>query len=175
MKLIFAKRPGRLKMSKAVVVMITLALAASAQLGCSSQSASQSKKDSIVMKNKELVSLFFQRFSNGEIDQAFSLVSDDVSWWVPGELPFSGTKTKGEYMQVVGSIQKGFPSGLQLDATSMIAEGNQVAVEVASNGKHVNGKTYANKYHFLITIEEGKIVKVKEYMDTIHLFQLIQP
>ena len=84
MKLIFAKRPGRFKESKAVVVMITLALAASAQLGCSSQSASQSKKDSIVMENKELVSLFFQRFSNGEIDQAFSLVSDDVSWWVPG-------------------------------------------------------------------------------------------
>jgi hypothetical protein len=39
------------------------------------------------------------------IDPAFALVSDDVSWWVPGDLPFSGTKTKEQYMQVVGSIQ----------------------------------------------------------------------
>ncbi len=57
----------------------------------------------------------------------------------------------------------------------MIAEGNQVAVEVESYGEHANGKTYNNKYHFLITIESGKITEVKEYMDTLHLYQLIQP
>jgi hypothetical protein len=56
----------------------------------------------------------------------------------------------------------------------MIAEGNQVAVEVASFEKHVNGKTYTNKFHFLITIEEGKMVDVQEYMAP-HLFQFIQP
>jgi ketosteroid isomerase-like protein len=96
------------------------------------------------MRNKELVSTFFEHFSAGEIDPAFALVSDDVSWWAPGDLPFSGTKTKEEYLQVVGSIQKGFPDCLELQATGMIAEGNQVVVEVASFGKHVNGKTYTN-------------------------------
>jgi ketosteroid isomerase-like protein len=144
-------------------------------VGCDSNGGSPSGDHSQVMRNKELVSTFFEHFSAGEIDPAFALVSDDVSWWVPGDLPFSGTKTKEEYMQVVGSIQKGFPDGLELQATGMIAEGNQVAVEVASFGKHVNGKTHTNKYHFLITIEDGKIVDVKEYMDTLHLFQLIQP
>jgi hypothetical protein len=34
-------------------------------------------------------------------------MSDDVKWWVPGDLPFSGTKTKAEYLQIVGSIQRG--------------------------------------------------------------------
>ena len=127
------------------------------------------------MENKEIVATFFELFSSGDIDQAFALVSDDVSWWVPGDLPFSGTKTKTEYLQVVGSIQQGFPSGLKLEVTSMIAEGNQVAAEVASHGEHANGRTYANRYHFLITIEDGLMVEVREYMDTLHLLRLIEP
>ena len=44
-------------------------------------------------------------FSDGEIDQAFSLVNDDVSWWVPGDLPFSGTKTKAECMDTLHLFQ----------------------------------------------------------------------
>jgi ketosteroid isomerase-like protein len=54
------------------------------------------------MSNKEIVTRFFEHFSNGEIDQAFAMVSDDAKWWVPGDLPFSSTKSKLEYLQVVG-------------------------------------------------------------------------
>jgi len=126
------------------------------------------------MKNKEIVSTFFSHFSDGEIDQAFALVSDDVDWWVPGNLPFSGTKSKTEYMYVVDRIKAGFPEGLSFTVGCMIAEGDMVAAEVASNGIHVNGKEYANKYHFLITMENGLMTVVKEYMDTLHLYQLMQ-
>jgi ketosteroid isomerase-like protein len=130
---------------------------------------------SVETTNKELVSRFFEQFSNGDIDGAFAMVSDDVSWWVPGDLPFSGTKTKAEYLGVVAGIQSGVPEGRKLDAVSMIAEGDKVAVEVESLGQHVNGRTYTNKYHFLITVQDGQMVEVKEYMDTLHLYQLIQP
>jgi len=127
------------------------------------------------MTPKETVSTFFTHFSAGEIDTAFELVADNATWWVPGDLPFSGTKSKSEYLQVVAAIQSGFPDGLSLVVTSIIAEDSTVAAEVASNGLHANGKTYSNKYHFLITVEGGKMVTIKEYMDTLHLFQLIQP
>ena len=143
--------------------------------GCAALTGSGAFRDEVGESNKQVVSNFFELFSNGEIDQAFALVSDDVSWWVAGDLPFSGTKTKTEYLQVVGSIQKGFPGGLELRVTSMIAEGEKVAAEVESHGEHANGRTYANKYHFLITVRDGQFVEVKEYLDTLHLFQLIQP
>jgi ketosteroid isomerase-like protein len=125
------------------------------------------------MTNKELVQTFFDNFSDGNIGDAFAHLADDANWWVAGSLPFSGNKTKEEYLQVVASIQTGFPDGLSLRITSMIAEGNKVAAEVESDGQHANGKRYQNEYHFLITIEDGKMVEVKEYMDTLHLFQLI--
>ncbi len=142
---------------------------------CAMEDTSLQIMETKQMHNKEIATRFFDQFSKGNIDTAFALVSDDAVWWVPGDLPFSGTKTKAQYLQVVGSIQSGFPNGLKLDATSMIAEGDKVAVEVSSYGEHVNGKTYTNKYHFLMTIKDGQITKVKEYMDTLHLFQLIQP
>ncbi len=156
-------------------VIIAIFFATLLMVGCADRGASPQIKENITVQNKKLVSDFFSHFSNGNIDEAFALVSENASWWVPGDLPFSGTKTKAEYLQVVGAIQSGFPNGLKLEVTSMIAEGNKIAVEVASHGDHANGKTYANQYHFLITIENGEMVAVKEYMDTLHLFQLIQP
>lgn len=143
--------------------------------GCATQMASSGDNDRLELQNKEIVSDSFERFSEGATDTAFEMVSDDVAWWVAGDLPFSGTKTKTEYLQVVAAIQKGFPDGLQLNPTSMIAEGHKVAVEVASYGEHVSGKTYTNRYHFLITIKDHKLVDVKEYMDTLHLYQLLAP
>ena len=123
--------------------------------------------------NRELVETFFERITRGDIDQAFTVVDDDVEWWVPGTLPFSGTKDKAGYMKVVGAIRSGFPTGFALLVVGMVAEGDKVAAEVESEGTHVNGKPYRNKYHFLITLQDGRFVAVKEYMDTLHLQQLI--
>ena len=163
-----------MKPTKLIATTSVLALVILSQLGCAAMSASQRSRD-LAIQNKEVVSDFFELFSAGEMAAAFALVSDDVRWWVPGDLPFSGTKTKAEYLLVVGNIQRGFPNGLQLRAVSMIAEGDKVAAEVESDGLHANGRSYANKYHFLITIQDGLMIEVREYMDTLHLFQLIQP
>jgi len=149
-------------------------------LGCMPTNLSKTKSelggDRVSLEsNKEIVDLFFKRVTAGKIDAAFELVDDNVSWWVPGNLPFSGTKSKTEYLVVVNQITKGFPTGFELMATSMIAEADKVAAEVVSNGTHVNGKKYNNHYHFLIQVRDGKMINVKEYMDTLHLYQLIAP
>lgn len=124
-------------------------------------------------ENKRIISDFFAELSKGNAAGAMSVVVDDVKWWVPGTLPFSGTKNKAEYTVVVNRIQAGFPTGLAFDVRGLTAEGDRVAAEVESMGKHVNGKTYNNRYHFLFVLKDGKVVEVKEYMDTLHLKELI--
>ncbi|MGH8673565.1 MAG: nuclear transport factor 2 family protein [Burkholderiales bacterium] len=126
-----------------------------------------------VEANRKAVAGFFDDFSAGRIDQAFARVADDATWWVPGTLPFSGTKTKAQYLQIVAQIRNGFPEGLKLSVHAMVAENDKVAAEVESLGKHANGKLYQNKYHFLIVLKDCRFVLVKEYMDTLHLAQLI--
>jgi uncharacterized protein len=119
------------------------------------------------------IETFFSHLSRGHVNEAFMLVDDNVTWWVPEELPFSGTKTKSEYLSIVKGIQSAFPSGFTVDIKGVTIEGNKAAVEAESNGIHSNGKTYANKYHFLITIKDQKFIAVKEYMNTLHLARLI--
>lgn len=127
------------------------------------------------MEPKQLVNIFFEELTKGNVEKAFGLVDENVSWWIPGTLPFSGTRTKAQYMQVVEAIKKGFPGGFSLTVVSSIAEGNKVATEVESMGEHTSGKKYNNRYHFLIEVSHDKIISVKEYMDTLHLYQLLQP
>jgi uncharacterized protein len=124
-------------------------------------------------ESKQTVKNFFQFISEGKIDEAFSLVSNDVQWWVPEELPFSGTKSKAQYLKIVQQIQSGFPKGFNLTVMNMLCEDDMVSAEVESQGLHVNGKTYQNKYHFLITLKDGQFIAVKEYMNTLHLAKLI--
>jgi uncharacterized protein len=131
--------------------------------------------EATTMDARTTATTFFERFDAGDVDGAFSLVDDDVSWWVPDGLPFSGTKNKAEYLaQVVKPINDGFPGGLQMKLRGTIVEGERVAAEVESLGQHKNGRTYNNHYHFLLVIRDGRIVAVKEYMDTLHLAQLLK-
>lgn len=130
-------------------------------------------KEIIMSELRQVVNGFFESISAGKIDQAFAAVAEDVQWWVPEELPFSGTKNKQQYFAIVNRIQSGFPTGFKLLVKSMIVEGDRAAVEVESEGTHVNGKRYNNKYHFLIQVQDGKFVAVKEYMNTLHLARLL--
>jgi ketosteroid isomerase-like protein len=51
----------------------------------------------------------------------------------------------------------------------MVAEGDKVAVEVVGDGRLRDGRRYQNEYHFLLTVRDGKVVAVREYLDTQHV------
>jgi uncharacterized protein len=141
----------------------------------SSTNALDTGMEATTMDARTTATKFFELFDAGDVDGAFALVDDNVAWWVPDGLPFSGTKSKAQYLaQVVKPINDGFPNGLQMKLRGTIVEGDRVAAEVESNGQHKNGRTYNNHYHFLLVIRGGRIVEVKEYMDTLHLAQLLK-
>ena len=45
--------------------------------------------------------------------------------------------------------------------------GNTVIVELTNRGTPDNGKRYENEYCFLYEIEDGKIRRIREYVDTL--------
>ena len=126
-----------------------------------------------IENNKKVVADFFEQLNQGDFQRAFERVVPNVKWWIPGTLPFSGVKDKAGYMAIVDRIRSGFPTGLRFELKNLVAESHFVAAEVESLGKHANGKTYANKYHFLFQFSDGNVIAVKEYMDTLHLKELI--
>ncbi|MBB3047208.1 hypothetical protein FHR99_001444 [Litorivivens lipolytica] len=117
-------------------------------------------------KNKEVVSAFFDAMNRGDVPGFVELYDDAGSVWTSGNTLISGTLTKDQINAGAGAIFEAFPKGLTFTVHGMTAEGDRVAVEAESNGEHVSGKHYRNLYHFLFEMKDGKVLKLKEYMDT---------
>lgn len=126
-------------------------------------------------RNKEIVHSFFERFSSADIDRALVLLDDAVVWRAmgrEGELPISGTMYKEDIGSLIQTIKEMMRDGLKLTPTGWTAEDNRVALEMESYGELADGTVYNNLYHFLVTVDGGKITSLKEYMDTLHVMQV---
>ena len=73
----------------------------------------------------------------------------------------------------MGMIAGMFPEGLAFTILETTVEGDRVAVEAVSDGVHVSGKRYQNRYHFLVVVRDGKVHGLKEYMDTQHAKEVL--
>ena len=122
--------------------------------------------------NKKIVAAFFQCFSATDAPGALKLLDDKAIWRVMGReggLPMSGEMDKEAIGALIGSVKDAIPDGMKLTPTGWTAEGDRVALEMESYGDMVNGKVYQNRYHFLVTVANSKIISLREYMDTYHM------
>ena len=123
--------------------------------------------------NRQLVTRFFEDFSAGKYEDALAMMADSATWWVAGDFPLSGTRTKREFAELLGQVTTMAPRGLRLTPTAFTCEGDRVAVEAESYAEISNGKLYSNRYHFLIEVRDGKIQAVREYLDTMHANEVL--
>jgi ketosteroid isomerase-like protein len=124
-------------------------------------------------QTKQLASAFFARLTANDLAGALDLVADDATWWIPGkpgQLPAAGVHTKQGITRIIQTMVEQLTSGLRMTVKSAIAEGDRVALEVESYGELRNGRVYNQEYHVLMTIRDGKISAVREYLDTQHAF-----
>ncbi len=119
-----------------------------------------------IEENKQIVETFIKCMSDGDVDGFVNLYHAQGSVWTSGETMISGVSMKAEIQAFAGQIYDAFPKGLKFTVHSMTAEGDRVAVEAESEGLHISGQIYCNLYHFLFILKDGKILRLKEYMDT---------
>ena len=125
-------------------------------------------------ENKAVAAALLEAFSQGDVPAMVALMTDDATWWVGGRIDgLSGTYGRDEFAKLVDGARAAYKTGaLKIWPTAMIAEGDKVAVEAESHAELHNGRVYANLYHLLITVRDGKIAAVKEYCDTLHMKQV---
>lgn len=116
--------------------------------------------------NKAIVTQFFNALNKGDVDTIVNTYAAEGWVRTMGNTLISGTFSRDQVAATAGGIFEVFPQGLTFTILSMIAEGGKVAVEALSEGQHVSGKVYSNEYHFLFEFKAGKLLKLKEYMDT---------
>lgn len=116
--------------------------------------------------NKAIVERFFAAMNTGDVDFIVNAYAEDGCLQTMGETLISGTFDKAQISAAAGSIFEVFPNGITFTIIDMVAEGDKVAVEASSEGEHASGAIYSNDYHFLFEFREGKLLRLKEYMDT---------
>lgn len=121
--------------------------------------------------NKQTVTKFMEVFGSGDVDAVMDMMTDDATWWVAGTIPgFSDTWSKEAFRGLLSGVSDTCSTPITLTPKAFTAEGDRVAVETESHAEVKNGRTYANQYHFLIIVRDGKIASVKEYLDTQHTY-----
>jgi len=123
--------------------------------------------------NKLTVSNFFSALNCGDIDTLVNIYADNGYVQTMGTTLISGKSSKKELRAAIGGIYDVFPKGLKFKVLGMVAEDDKVAVEAESHGEHISGQTYANEYHFLFEFKGAKLIKLKEYMDTEHVTDVL--
>jgi len=119
-----------------------------------------------IERNKQVARDFFDALTRSDVAAIVDAYADDGRVHTMGNTMISGVFDKAQVKAAASGVLGAFPKGIRFTIKTMTAEGDRVAIEAESSAVHVSGKPYANQYHFLMRVRDGKIVEFKEYMDT---------
>lgn len=126
---------------------------------------------------KTVLQRYVDALDAGDARSVRELFAPDASWRLDaGDLPTSGTFSGREAI-IDGFLKTAMshyaPDTIQLQITSMIAEGDRVVLQWTSRAKTVNGRDYENDNIGVFTVRDGKIQNVREYMDTLYVKDVV--
>ena len=121
--------------------------------------------------NIRLVVSFFEMMNSRDPDlmqRAVDLLTDDATYWIPGDWQNGGTFDKASVAAMVGRGTDIFKDRLSIQILGITASEDRVAVEMESRGEFKDGRPYNNSYHWLFVLRDGRIQTIKEYTDTLY-------
>ena len=118
--------------------------------------------------NIQIVKEFFAAIGSGDKQRLLSLVAEDIEWIVPGEdWPLAGTHRGHAGLADVlrkasEEIEMTYP-----EPPEYMAQGDRVMVVGVATGKiKATNKPFKDDWVFAITVRNGKVTKIREYIDT---------
>jgi uncharacterized protein len=132
---------------------------------------SDSRKGKILMGNQENIQIvrdFFAAIGGGDRRDPLALIAEDIEWVIPGQdWPLAGTHRGHAGLEALlqkasETVETTFP-----EPPEFIAQGNRVLVVGFSRGKiKATSRTFEDHFVFAITVRNGKLTNIREYIDT---------
>jgi ketosteroid isomerase-like protein len=119
--------------------------------------------------NEQLALDFFTALSSGDLDRLRPFLDEDSVWEpmvkdIPGAGSYRGDAIIDEFLGPVrGMFAPGDP---KVFPQTIFSDGDYVAVESYSAGKLQDGRDYHNRYSWVFRMNNGKIGRLHEYMDS---------
>jgi ketosteroid isomerase-like protein len=121
-----------------------------------------------IEKNVQTVKNFFEALGRRDKQASLALSSDDIAWIVPGEdWPLAGTHRGHAGLQNLlqtanETVETSYP-----EPPEFTAQGDRVLVAGVATGKiKATNRTFEDHWVFAITVRDGKLTKIREYIDT---------
>ena len=119
-------------------------------------------------ENVQIVKDFFAAMGGGDKQDLLALSARNIEWIIPSEdWPLAGTHRGhaglADVLQKASEkVETSFP-----EAPEFVAQGDRVLVVGFATGKiKATNKTFEDHWVFAITVRNGKVTKIREYIDT---------
>lgn len=125
------------------------------------------------MKSSEsLIRKFFEQLNTGDMENVRPMVRD-ASWrpMVKGlghAEEYRGDAIVDEFLKPVRDAVF-VPGDPKVSIDLLVADDDAVAVETAGTGKLRGGGDYDNRYAWFFRVKDGKIVEIREYLDSLYV------
>jgi len=121
-----------------------------------------------IEENVQTVKNFFAAMGSGDKQGLLSLVAEDIEWIIPGEdWPLAGTHCGhaglADLLQKASEkMETSFP-----EPPEFVAQGDRVLVVGVATGKvKATNRTFEDHWVFAITVRNGKVTNIREYVDS---------
>jgi uncharacterized protein len=121
-----------------------------------------------IEKNVQVVKDFFAAIGSYNEHDLLALVSEDIEWIIPGDgWPLAGTHRGHAELAAVlkkasEEVEMTYP-----EPPEFVAQGDRVLVVGVATGKiKATNKPFKDNWVFDITVRNGKVTKIREYIDT---------
>jgi ketosteroid isomerase-like protein len=119
-------------------------------------------------KNVQTVKDFFAAIGRGDRDGLLALVAEDIEWIIPGEdWPLAGARHGHAGLADLVKTQSETMETSLMEPREFVAQGDRVLVVGFARGKiKATNKTFEDEWIFAITVRDGSLTSIREYIDT---------
>ena len=118
--------------------------------------------------NKQLIRGAFEALGRSDIRPLHELMRDDFAWIIEGRSRFSRNYEGKEAVKrdLLTPLFEAFATPYRFTIDEIIAEGDRVVLRGRGAVTTKAAKDYNNNYCFVLKLEDGKLVELREYLDT---------
>ena len=120
-----------------------------------------------IEKNVQIVKSFLAALGGRDKQGLLALAAEDIEWIIPGEdWPLAGTHRGHpgltEFLETASKTME-----TSTEAREFVAQGDRVLVVGAATGKiKATNRAFKDNWVFAITVRNGKLTNIREYVDT---------
>ena len=117
--------------------------------------------------NIQTVKSFFAAIESGDKNALLAVVAEDIEWIIPGkDWPLAGTYHGHAGLAKLLETASGAIE-TSTEPREYVAQGDRVLVIGFAQGRiKATNKTFVDDWIFAITVRDGKLASIREYIDT---------